>query len=451
MSLLDLFKKKESHKKVAIIGLDGVSYGLIKDLSTKGQMPNLTGLIQEGIACEMETSIPPVSSVTWATFITGVNPAKHGIFGLMDRRRGSYGIYFPDSLQIHSPTLWDLLTDKGKKTVAINIPQTYPAREMNGIIISGFVALNLEKAVYPEKLVPALKEIDYRIDIDYQNATERKDEFFNELFYLLEMRRETFLNLMKRIHWDLFIGVFTCTNRLNHFFWRDYENPTSHYHQRFLSFYRQIDAIIGEMVEELDEETALLIISDHGFDHLKKEVYLNAWLKKEGLLKLKDTASASFEDIDPDNTKAFVLEPSRVYVNLQGVMPQGCVDPGAEYEQLIRLLNEGFLSLKDESTSELVISRVCHKKELFFGPFIDRAPDLILWGTKGYDIKGSITQDEIFGQSNSTGKVTHNDAFFYMKGLETLPSKPHLKDIAPTILKLLNLPIPQDMDGNPIV
>jgi predicted AlkP superfamily phosphohydrolase/phosphomutase len=450
MGFLDFFKKKESRKRVAVIGLDGVPYWLIKDLSKKGHLPNLTSLMQDGFACEMESSMPPVSSVAWTTFMTGVNSAKHGIFGFMERRRESYGIYFPNSSQIQSPTLWDILNGEGKKTVAVNIPQTYPARETNGIIISGFVAVDLEKAVYPPKLVPALKEIGYRIDVDYQEAAEKKDEFFEDLFYTLKKRRETFLYLMNKVQWDLFIGVFTGTDRLQHFFWDDYENPESSLHQLIINYYREIDNIIGEMVKKLDEDTALIIMSDHGFAHLEKEVYLNSWLKKEGLLKLKKNPPVSFEDIDPENTRAFVLDPSRVYINLKGVMPKGCVEPGAEYEQLIKMLTEEFLSMRDESTSESVISHVFRKEDLFSGPFIDKAPDLVLWGSKGYDLKGAISKDEIIGKGKFTGMHTCN-AFFYMRGLGALNTMPHIKDLAPTILKLLNISIPEYMDGKPLV
>lgn len=451
MRLLNVLKKKKpACARVAVIGLDGVSYKMIKDLSSQGYLPHITALLENGFLCEMESTMPPVSSVAWTTFMTGVNPAKHGIYGFMDRRRESYGIYFPNSSQIASPTLWDILTGAGKKTVAINIPQTYPARETNGIIISGFVAIDLEKAVYPHKLVAALQKIDYRIDVDYQNAKERKDEFFKDLLYTLKKRRETFIYLQNKIQWDLFIGVFTGPDRLQHFFWDEYENPEAPCHAAILSYYREIDSIIGEMAEKLGDDTTLILLSDHGFARLEKEVHINAWLKKQGLLKLKQDPPASFEDIDPDHTKAFALDPSRVYVNLKGVMPKGCVAPGPEYDRLIKMLIEGFLSLKDDTTSETVISRIYRKEELFTGPLVDKAPDLVLWGAKGYDLKASITSDEIFSKGPFTGMHTYNDAFLYMRGLDSLNSKPHIRDIAPTILKLLDIPVPKEMDGKPI-
>jgi len=453
MGFLDKIKKRKTTapRRVAVIGLDGVPYRLIKDLSARGVLPNITALMQDGFACEMDSTMPPVSSVAWTTFMTGVNPAKHGIFGFMDRRRESYGVYFPNASQIASPALWDLLTAAGKKTVAVNIPQTYPARETNGIIISGFVALDLEKAVYPKKLVPALREIDYRIDVDCERAGERREAFFKDLFYTLKKRRETFLYLMNKIDWDLFIGVFTGTDRLQHYFWEDYENQDSPHHASIISYYREIDAAIGDMARKLGDDTELILLSDHGFGRLEKEVYLNAWLRREGLLKLKSDSSASFDDIDPASTQAFALDPGRVYVNLRGIMPGGCVSPGPQYDRLIKRLIEGFLTLKDEKTSEPLISRVFRREELYNGPFMERAPDLVLWGAKGCDLKGALAKPELTGKEQFTGMHTHNDAFFYMHGLKALSAKPHISSLAPTILRLLNIPVPREMDGHAIV
>jgi predicted AlkP superfamily phosphohydrolase/phosphomutase len=180
-------------------------------------------------------------------------------------------------------------------------------------------------------------------------------------------------------------------------------------------------------------------------------VYLNAWLRNEGLLHFLNDPPASFEDIDPERTKAFVLDPGRVYVNQKGTMPAGSVASGQEYERVLKILIEGFLSIKDQKTSETVISRVFRKNELFSGPFAAKAPDLVLWGAKGYDLKGDITRQDVFGHPNSSGMSTYNDAFFYMRGLSSLNAKPAIRDIAPTVLKLLQIPVPGDMDGKSLI
>jgi predicted AlkP superfamily phosphohydrolase/phosphomutase len=253
------------------------------------------------------------------------------------------------------------------------------------------------------------------------------------------------------VPWNLFIGVFTGTDRLQHYFWDDYENTDSPWHKTVIDYYRAVDTVIGEMTEKMSGDTALMMLSDHGFAHLEKEVFINSWLRKQGYLQLKNDSPRSFEDIEVEGTKAFALDPARIYINLKGVMPNGIVSPGPEYEQLIKELTDGFLSLRDEETGKALITRVFRKKELYTGPLIDKAPDLVLWSAQGYDLKGAVTKNSLLGKSRFTGMHTQEDAFFYLKGLPTLKVKPHIQDLAPTILHVLGLPVPPDMDGSPLV
>ncbi len=451
MGFRGIFKKKSAYRRVAVIGLDGVPYSMIADLTGRGIMPATARLFDLGHACPMDSTLPPVSSVAWTSFMTGVNPAKHGIFGFMDRRRESQGIYFPNANQIQSPALWDILTGAGKTTVAVNIPQTYPAREINGVMISGFVAIDLEKAVYPHRLVSALRKMDYRIDVDYQNADQRKEEFFRDLFYTLKKRREVLLYLLDKIPWHLFIGVFTGTDRLQHYFWDDYANPESPWHGAVLDYYRALDAVIGEMAEKLGIDTAVLMLSDHGFAHLEKEVFPNAWLKQGGYLHTTVEPARTFEDIDMDATRAFVLDPGRLYVNLKGSTPRGIVSPGREYDELISTLCRELPGLRDPETGGAVIARVFKKQELYAGPLLDKAPDLVLLGSPGYDMKGAISKAELLGKGKFSGMHTHDDAFFFMLDISSLKGKPHIQDLAPTILGLLNVSAPAGMDGKALV
>jgi predicted AlkP superfamily phosphohydrolase/phosphomutase len=438
MSLFNRLKKKKNDK-VLVIGLDGVPYSLVQDLSTKGCIPTLSRLMQQGVVTTMESSMPPVSSVAWTTFMTGTNPAKHGIFGFMEKKADSYDIYFPNATHIKAPAIWDVLSQAGKTTIAVNIPQTYPARQTNGVIISGFISLDLDKAVTPSRLLPVLKQMDYRIDVNYQEAAERKDEFFGDLFYTLKKRREAFLYLMDKEPWNLFIGVFTGTDRLQHYFWGDYTDTSSKYHQMVLDYYSGIDRIIGEMLERVADDTPLIILADHGFALLKKEVYLNAWLKTQGYLKLKKDPPQSFTDIHPESA-AYVLDPSRVYINRTAVS-------AAEHKKFRQQLIDGFLTIRDDSTGTPLICRVFTREELYSGSFVDRAPDLVLWGAPGYDLKGAISKNEILGTGKFTGMHTFDDAFLYIRGAQSLKSKPRICDIAPTILTCLGLTVPENMDG----
>ena len=153
--------------KTIIIGLDGVPYDMIKGFAETGIMPNAAELINQGVFKKMQSSIPEVSSVAWSSIITGENPGQHGIFGFMDLFDGSYKIRFPNFSDLKAPPFWD---QQPGQSVIINVPSTYPVREMNGVHISGFVSVDFEKSVYPKSLVPRLKDIDYSLDDDSQKA-----------------------------------------------------------------------------------------------------------------------------------------------------------------------------------------------------------------------------------------------------------------------------------------
>jgi len=138
------------------------------------------------------------------------------------------------------------------------------------VLISGFVALDLEKGVYPPALYPMLKEMDYRIDVDYREAAEKKEAFFEDLFYTLDKRREAILHLLKKEEWDLFFATFTGTDRLHHYFWHELVDSKGPYHSKFLEYYRALDKIIKKIVSSAGKEVNLIIVADHGFTLIEK-------------------------------------------------------------------------------------------------------------------------------------------------------------------------------------
>ena len=431
-------RKAKGKDKVLVIGLDGVPYRIIKNFIKMDIMPTMGKLAQQGIMREMTSSIPPVSSVAWTTFFTGVNPGKHGIYGFMERKPDSYELYFPNSTHIKSPTLWDMLAQHKRRTVAINIPQTYPARPLNGMLISGFVSLDLEKGIYPPSIYPKLKKMDYRIDVDYRDAAEKKDEFFKDLFYTLDKRKDAILHFIKREEWDLFIATFTGTDRLHHYFWNQLTDSDGPYHQKFLDYYRTLDSTIKKIISSVGKEVNLIIMADHGFTLLDQEIYPNTWLKEKGYLKLKREPAQSLADIDPAS-KAFILDPGRVYINLKGKLPQGCVEKN-EYEGICRELTQGFNELKG-------IDKVFRREDLYSGSQLDKAPDLVLLSESRYDIKGSLSKSQLTGKDKFSGMHTHHDALLYVRGLNSNREVIYLIDLASTILDFMGVPTPPSLDG----
>ena len=413
-------------KRTVIIGLDGMPYGLIKNLSENGTMPHTRALIEEGVFRQMASSIPEISSVAWSSIITGRNPAEHGVFGFTDLAPGTYRMIFPNFNNLKAPAFWE--REGNGRSVIINVPATYPARELNGVLIAGFVALDLEKATYPASLVPQLTSMDYRVDVDYQRAGESISYFLTDLDRTLRARVAAYRYLWDAEDWDTFMLVFTGVDRLAHFLWHAYEDPSHEHHAAFLDHLHRIDQVIGEITQKLRDGDSLIMLSDHGFELLDKEVYVNFLLQQEGFLRFETCTepfdfaqdrrsrskgvSANFRDIG-DGTKAFALDPGRIYVNLRGKYPRGSVDP-ADREAVIRDLESLLTSL--EIDGRRVIRRVYRKEEIFEGPLFDQAPDLVPVADTGFNLRPGLNSGALWSKDARTGKHSQPDAFLLVRG-----------------------------------
>jgi predicted AlkP superfamily phosphohydrolase/phosphomutase len=444
MGIFDRFKSESKERKVVLIGLDGTPYTLLKKFCADGAMPNLAKISATGQLLQMDVSIPEVSSTSWTCFYTGMNPAQHGIFGFLDLQPNTYKIYFPNSKNVKSPALWEILGNHGKRSIVINIPETYPAKPLNGALISGFVATDLKKATYPPELLPTLMELQYRLDPDAQKARESKDIFLEDIFDVFEKRRKTILQLFDREPWSLFIGAITETDRLHHFMWDAIADVNHKYHGACVDFYRRVDGLIGEIYDRLDQNTTFMMCSDHGFTSIDQQVYLNYWLQSNGYLSFTSAQPKTVEEIAP-GSRAFALDPTRIYINVKGKYPHGSVERGAQYEQLRAELAAGLRALTH--AGKPVIKQVFMKEEVFRGPLMEQAPDLIVLSNYGFDMKGAVNKQSLMDREIFTGMHTQDDAHFFISRKNLQDRKPNICDIAPTILKEMGVAAPADMIG----
>jgi predicted AlkP superfamily phosphohydrolase/phosphomutase len=439
--------------RVAVIGLDGVGAPLVEHLTDAGVMPRLAALRRAGSLGRMRSTIPTISNVSWTSVVTGVNPGTHGIYGFTDVRRDSYALTFPNFGHVRAPTLWDALGACGKTTIVLNVPGTYPAKDIKGVMVSGFVAVSLERAVRPASALGVLRDHGYRIDVDYVNADQRPAAFFADLFATLGARRRVLRHYLASSDWDCFLGVVTETDRLHHYFWSAYVDPHHPWHQRFLDFYAEVDAALGELVDVLDDDTALFIVADHGHTAIESECYPNAWLRAEGLLALRADATAgraSMADLDR-TSRVFILDPGRVYVNLAGRFAEGVVRPGAEAEDLLARVAAGMLALEYPGPAvhgtRRPVRAVYRRDELYTGPCLADAPDAVLHFHDGFDLKGALGPTELFGRSALTGMHTYDDALFYVNRPGFPVDDLAITDLAPTFLALLGCSPVAPMDG----
>jgi len=434
--MLGFLRKRlaQRDKKVIVLGIDGVPCSLLNRFIKEGVMPNLASLAEKGTLAPMTASIPEVSSTSWSTFMTGVNPGKHGIYGFTELQKETYKWRFPNFTDLKSDTLWDIAGKNNKKSIVLNVPSTYPAKELNGVLTAGFVAIDLKKATYPETAYEYLKSIGYKMDVDTRKAKESSTALADDIDRTFITRRNAILHFMDNHEWDLFIGVVTETDRLHHYLWTALQDEGHPQHNFFLDFYNKLDAFIGEMYNRSGEDVPFIILSDHGFTTIKKEIYLNTWLKEKGYLKFNKENPESFQDMH-EESRIFALDPARLYIHLKGKYPRGTVDV-SEYEDLRQRLREELLSLVIDG--EKVIKTVIFKEELYSGRQYDDAPDLVALSYEGYDLKGPVNKPHIAGKGFLTGGHTRENAVFFINR-KIQREDINIMDVGPTIMSLLNI------------
>ena len=266
--------------KVAVIGLDGATWRIIDPLIDKGKLPFFKKLKEEGVWGELETTTPPVTASAWPSFMTGKKPESHGIYGfeLIDGEEIDYinGSYIQDE------RFWEVASNQGKKCCIANVPVTYPLQEINGLMVSGMTTPSESNSfTYPEDLKYELLD-DYDYEIEARGLYSLNDEdFLDEIYRVYEKRKKVLNDLKDREEWDLFVSVIRITDILTHF----YSEPDQ---EEVEELFKDLDAYLGEMVEELTEEGyQVLLMSDHGMVMSEYSFNINKWLEDQGHLAMK--------------------------------------------------------------------------------------------------------------------------------------------------------------------
>lgn len=438
---------KKTPSRAVVLGLDGTPHSLIQSFLAEGRMPNLAELLAQGASVPMRSVLPTVSSVAWTSIVTGCNPGKHNIYGFIDRVPLTHEMFIPTSRHILAKTWVDDFSERGKRVCSIGVPATFPPKEINGILVSGFLAPSLKGATYPGYLEKELQQSGYVIDIDAWQARVDREHFLDELFTAFDKRCETMFRFLGQEPWDLFVAHIMDTDRLHHFMWQYFEEGHETYEPWFHRFYERVDRMIGDLVDRIPRDVALFVLSDHGFCTLKKEVHVNHWLKEAGYLQLASPRPKGLLDLAP-STRCYSLLPGRVYLSVRGREFNGNVEPGAEYEALREEIAAGLKGLRDDETGEPAIERVYTREELFSGGAFETAPDIVAMPARGYDLKGGFDKEVLFEHSPVCGTHTYDDATFFVRGsdLDT-DGRMQVVDVLPTVYDKMGLePLP-NIDG----
>lgn len=400
--------------KAFVFGLDGMPYSLFKYLMEKNRIPNIASLMKGYQLKEIESVIPVVSSVAWTSYSTSADPSTHGIYGFVERESNPFRLRIPLSYDIKKPTIWEELSEYQKKTAVINVPITYPAYQVNGVLVSCFLCPDISKAAYPSAFSKRLMDIGYIIDADASLAVKSKPEFLENILSALEKRFAAANEILLMKEWDYFHLHIMETDRLMHFFWYDIFNLNSPFHGRIMYFFQRLDELLADMLKKIPEEAASLLLSDHGFCGIKYEVQINKWLEKEGLLKLNNRNS--LDNICGDSI-CYSLLPGRIYINLKGREENGCVDK-EEYSKVCAQVMDRLKKLICPYTGEQVIDKVFLRDDLYRGAYEDRSADITLLPRDGYDLKGATGDVDIFSRSELTGMHTLKNALLCGKNID---------------------------------
>lgn len=434
-------RESKPAQRCFVLGLDGLGMELLHKLFGQGAMPVLFELMQKAGVKRMRSVIPTVSSVAWASYATGVNPAMHNLFGFVDREPDPFRIFIPNGSHLKHETLWEALSRAGKRVISLNVPVSYPPKPLNGVMVGCFLSPSLEKAVHPPSVLPLLKEMGYSLDVDAWKARESLEAFLEDLERILESRFQVAMRLMEQEPWDFFQLHIMETDRINHFLlglWEDKEEPWC---ARFKGFYSKLDSWLARLLESLQEpmekgELTLIIMSDHGFCRLQAEFQVNFWLEKQGYLLFEQNGEKKLPQFLP-KSRAYSLIPGRIFINLKGREDRGSVAPGAEYESLRQELAQALLDLRDPLSGKPMVRKVHLREEIYKGPYLDRAADLVLEPHNGFDPKGNTEVASLTQKGHIQGMHTLEDAFLLRYPGE-LPDRDFtIQDVAPGILGIM--------------
>ena len=436
---IKLFGRKR--KKACVVGLDGVPCTLLQSMMEKGVMPRTASIVSHGTLRSMTVTLPEISSVSWSTFMTGKNPGEHGIFGFTDLKPGTYDLRFPTFRDLRTETIWDLIGKTGGRSVVVNQPSTYPAREIPGVLISGFVSIDIEKSVQPKRHLAMLARHGYKVDVDTDKCRENPTLLFSQLAALLDARRAVVDELWSNEAWNFMEVVVTGTDRLHHFVWDAFEDASHSHHEDFLDYYAKVDGFIGHLYDKFasgDSPDNFFLLSDHGFCRTRKEFYVNTVLQQNGFLSFDPVSPPSLGAITPDS-RAFALDPARIHIHRRGRYPKGRVEE-KDVADLKREITHAFESVRDEN-GDRIVRRVFDAAAVYSGPHAQDGPDLLLIPHDGYDMKGKLGARSAVGDRRLQGMHTWDNAFFFSKRKDIVdPDKDlEIADVPWTILRSIDV------------
>jgi predicted AlkP superfamily phosphohydrolase/phosphomutase len=466
--------------QTVVIGLDGANWSLIERWFEEGRLPNLNKLRSQGAHGISQSRLPPVTCPNWKCYATGKNPGKLGVYWWEQIDTEEQTMHLPDSTDFDSPEIWDYLNEQGQDAGVINLPMTYPPREIDQFMVAGGPRSREKDYTHPAELEQELEErFDYRVHpenvLTSNEDSEREVEMVHDI---LRMRLRTAHTLIEERDVDLLHVTLFHLNVLQHYFWDG--EPTK----------RAYEIIDEELEPFIEGDYNLVLMSDHGCTEIDTVFYINSWLEEKGYLQTKESLSSRLYDvgITQEQIAGLVrkvglekyirpLVPRAIierFPSDEGVVReeklsmvdwehttaigsgQGLVytvaDSEAEREEILQDLEEDLRA--ERANGEALVCQIYRREDLYNGEHVDKAPDLVFDQRPGVHTSEAMGRDVVFTEpTNWQGENVPEGMFlFHGKDVKAVGhDEIQITDIAPTILHWLGHQIPTDMDGSPVL
>ena len=450
--------------KLVIIGLDCLVPRLVFEV-WREHLPVLDGLMRRGTHSPLVSTIPPITVPAWMSMMTSQDPGQLGFYGFRNRADHSYdNLAFADARLVKARTIWNHLSRARLRSLVMGVPQTYPPKPLNGVMVSGFLTPDRTAGfTYPPGFEAALDAAaggEYVIDVkDFR--TDEKDRLLAGIREMTRRRFRAFRGLYAADDYDFAILVEMGTDRIVHGFWRYFDaehrlheagNP---YETAVLDYYRLVDEEVGKTLDALPGDTSVMVVSDHGAKAMQGAVCINEWLMTKGYLVLTESHEKPVrlrtEMVDWKRTRVWGEGGyyGRVFLNVQGREPEGVI-PAPEAQAFRDRLAEELAAIPDEGGRS--IGTVVYKPEEVYREVNNVAPDLIVYfGDLDWRSAGTVGHGVLHLRENDTGPDDANHAregvFIWDRAGGPADTPYAIYDVAPTVLNFFGLDVPEEMIG----
>jgi len=490
-------RKKARGSKVLVFGIDGASWNVLEPLMERGVMPNLALMVKKYGKEVLKSTIPAATLPAWMDFATGVNAGKHGAYDLLKFSRQFNQQDFFAAKEVKSKRFYEILDEQGKRCVIVNLPGALPMRLRHGVGVASFINPPSESDWYPENLDEKIKELkDYKVFADWRLELSIKQAW--ETIIDVEERRFKVGKKLFKGEWDFFFYLISGSDWLMHRLGGDFFSGKREAVELVERFFKRVDEMLGWFWQN-GQGVNLVIMSDHGFKHLKGKFFINHWLAEQGWLRRRRIGA---ESLPKDRLRRVVerrLAGQPVIQKLINWMikywpgllsmvgwgmtkfgwlvpwlqKSGIEDLGVEVDQSrTRVYGRLFFARlgrfesekeKERFTKDLVrklkslrfqgrkvFEEVYRREEVYKGRMVEQIPELV-WRLGEVMIEPLLTGSTVFKEVEEAGHSSEGILVMSGPGVKRKKRAADLVDLAPTILRLMGVKIPKEMEGKALV